>query len=199
MMSFVFISQTIQHRAGLGRGRLPHRHRLKAAFQCRVLLDVTAVFVNGGGTHQLQFAPRQHRLENVGGIHRALCRAGANEVVQLVNKKQDVTGAGHLGQGIFHPFLKVAAILGAGHHPGQIQGEQTLFSQRLRHLTRGDALCQPLRHRGLAHPRLADEAGVILGAAAEDVDHPTDLLLPSHHGIQHPRPCQSGEIPPELV
>ena len=41
-----------------------------------------------------------------------------------------------------------------------------------------DALGQALGDGGLAHARLADEAGVVLLAAVQDLDDPLDLLSP---------------------
>ncbi len=48
----------------------------------------------------------------------------------------------------------------------------------------GDLLREALRDGRLAHARLADEAGVVLGAPAQDLRHALDLLLAPHHRVQ---------------
>ena len=68
----------------------PTRHGLEAALQRRVLLDVLAVFVQGGRADAAQLAAREHRLEHVGGVHRAFGLARADEGVQLVDEEDDL-------------------------------------------------------------------------------------------------------------
>ena len=62
------------------------QHRLEAALQGGVLLDVLAVLVEGGGADHAQLAPGQHRLEHVGGVHAPLGGPGADDGVQLVDE-----------------------------------------------------------------------------------------------------------------
>ena len=71
----------------------PTQHRLEAALERRVLLDVLAVLVERGGADAAQLAARERRLEHVGGVHRALGRAGADERVQLVDEEDDLARA----------------------------------------------------------------------------------------------------------
>ena len=49
------------------------------------------------------------------------------------------------------------------------------FSQRRRHVARGDAQRQPFDDGGLADARLAGEDRIVLPAAHQDVDHLADL------------------------
>ena len=65
-------------------------HRLEAPRQRRVLLDVLAVLVERGRADAVQLAARQRRLEHVGGVHRALGLAGADQRVQLVDEQDDL-------------------------------------------------------------------------------------------------------------
>ena len=51
--------------------------RLEAALEGGVLLDVLAVLVEGRGADAVQLAARQHRLEQVAGVGRALRSAPA--------------------------------------------------------------------------------------------------------------------------
>ena len=65
-------------------------HRLEAALERGVLLDVLAVLVERGRADAAQLAARERRLEHVGRVHRALGRAGADERVQLVDEQDDL-------------------------------------------------------------------------------------------------------------
>ncbi len=49
---------------------LVHDDGLEAALEGGVLLDVLAVLVQGRGADAVQLAPREERLEHVGGVHR---------------------------------------------------------------------------------------------------------------------------------
>ena len=73
-----------------------HQHRLEAPLQGRVLFDVLAVLVQGGGPHAAQDAAGQGRLEHIGGVHGAFAGTGAHQGVQFVDKKD------HLAFGLFH-------------------------------------------------------------------------------------------------
>ena len=70
--------------------RLVDRHGLEAALQRGVLFDVLAVLVEGGGADDLNLAPGQGGLEDVGGVHAALGVARAHDVVDLVDDEDDV-------------------------------------------------------------------------------------------------------------
>ena len=64
--------------------------RHEAALEGGVVLDVLAVLVVGGRADAGKLAPRQRRLQLVGGVLRALAAgAGADEHVQLVDEDDD--------------------------------------------------------------------------------------------------------------
>ena len=54
----------------------------------------------------------------------------------------------------------------------------------LRHVALGDALGQAFHDGGLAHAGLADEHRVVLGAPAQHLQHPADLLVPADDRVQ---------------
>jgi hypothetical protein len=68
----------------------PDLDRLEAALERGVLLDVLAVLVERGGADGLQLAAGQHRLEDAGGVDRALGGTGTDEGVHLVDEQDDV-------------------------------------------------------------------------------------------------------------
>ena len=87
MVHLVALLEAAQDRDGGLDRRLAHLDRLEAALQRGVLLDVLAVLVERGGAHAAQLAAGEHRLEQVGGVHRALGGAGAHDRVQLVEEQ----------------------------------------------------------------------------------------------------------------
>ena len=184
VVRLVLVSQTLEDLDGGFGGRLSHGHRLEAALQSGILLDVLAVLVEGGGAHHADLASGQGGLEDIGGVHGALGGAGAHDGVQLVDEQDHVAGLFHLVDGLFDALFKFTPVLGAGHHARQIQRKNALIQQLLRHVGGSDALRQPLGDGGLADAGLADEHGVILGAAGQDLDDPLDLLFPPDDGIQ---------------
>ena len=63
---------------------------------------------------QTQLAPRQHRLDHVAGVHRALGGAGTDDGVQLVDEGDDLAfGVRDLLQHSLQALLELAAVLGA--------------------------------------------------------------------------------------
>ena len=66
--------------------------------------------------------------------------------------------------------LELAAVLGAGDERAQVERDDALVLERLGHVARDDALGEPLDDGGLADAGLADEHGVVLRAAREDLD-----------------------------
>ena len=68
------------------------------------------------------------------------------------------------------PLLKLAAELGAGHQGGEVQPVELFALEAGGHLAPGNALGNALGDGGLAHAGFADEAGVVLLAAGQDLD-----------------------------
>ena len=159
--------------------------RLEPALQRGVLLDVLAVLVEGGGADAAQLTAGQRGLQHVAGVHGALGRARADEGVQLVDEEDDpAVGAGHLGEHGLEPVLELAAVLGAGDHRAEVERHHAAVAQALGHVAGGDALRQALGDRGLADAGLADQHRVVLGAPAEHLDDPADLLVAADDGVE---------------
>ena len=72
VVDLVALAQAAQDRDRLLDRRLVHHHRLEAPLERRVLLDVLAVLVERGRADRVELAAGQHRLEQVGRVHRAL-------------------------------------------------------------------------------------------------------------------------------
>ena len=178
----------------LHRGRVD-QHRLEAALQGGVLLDVLPVFVQGGGSDRPQLAAGQHRLQQVAGVHGALGRPGAHHRVQLVDEQHDpALRIADLLQHRLQALLELAAVLGARHQGTHVQGDDPLLLQSLGHVLGDDAPGEALHDGGLADAGFADQHRVVLGAAGEDLHHPPDLLVPADHRVELAVRRQPGQV-----
>jgi hypothetical protein len=141
--------------------------RLEAARQRGVLLDMLAVFVQRGRADAVQLAARQRGLQQVGGIHRAIGLAGADQRVHLVDEQDDLASA--------------PAVTSAGRPSAAPRTRRDISRRRsarpcrapsascpsgFRHVAIDDAQREALGDGGLADAGLADQHRVVLGAAA---------------------------------
>ena len=110
-----------------------------------------------------QLAAREHRLEQVGGVHRALGRAGADDRVQLVDEQDDrARGLGDLLEHGLEPVLELAAVLRAGDQRAHVERDDALVLQRLGHVARDDALGEPSTIAVLPTPGSPISTGLFL-------------------------------------
>ena len=165
VVGLVPVAQTLEDLDGVGKRRLVHLHRLEAALQGGVLLEVLAVLVDRGGTDGLQFAPSEHGLEDARCIDCAFRGTGTDERVDLVDEQDDVSAGADLLEHLLEPLLEIAAIPRAGDECAEIQRVQLLAAQGVGYVARDDLLGEALDDRRLAHTGFADEHGVVLGAA----------------------------------
>ena len=173
MVHLEALAQAAQDRDRVLDRRLVDQHRLEAALERGVLLDVPAVLVERGRADAVQLAAREHRLEHVAGVHRALGRAGADDRVQLVDEQQDPALAGlDLLQHRLQPLLELAAVLRAGDQRAHVEREDRLVLEPLGHVAADDPLREALDDRGLADARVADQHRVVLRLARQDLDRP---------------------------
>ncbi len=89
VIDLVALLQTSEDRDCILDGRLTDLHRLEAAFQCGILFDIFAVFIERCRTDAVQLAACEHRLQQIAGIHRAVGLARADDRMQLINEQQD--------------------------------------------------------------------------------------------------------------
>ena len=170
---------------------LIHHYLLESALQGLVGLEVLLVFVEGGGAHATQFATCQSRLQDVGGIHRALTAACAHQGVDLVDEEDDVVAGGIVAVGFLHllddalqSVLELALVHCTGYQCAHVERVDLLLLQVLGYVTAHDTLCQALRNGGLACTRLADQYGVVLGPSTQDLQHTSDFLVTTNHGVE---------------
>src|SRR5699024_12375209 len=106
--------------------------RLEASLGGGVLLDVLAVLLERGRPDGLQLAAGEHRLEDAGGVYRALGRSRADEGVDLVDEQDDVAAGADLLEHLLQALLEVAAVAGARDPGAEVQRVQLLVLERLR-------------------------------------------------------------------
>ncbi len=198
-MGLVPAPEALEYFQSLRPGGFFHGDRLEAALQSGVLLDIFAVLVDGGSPDDLQLPPAEGRLEDVGGVDGPLGAARPHDGVELVNKENDVPRPADLAQDMLQLLLKFPPILCARHHGGQIQGINSLAQQVLGGVSVGNGNGQPLHHGGLAHARLPDQGGVVLGPPGQYLNQALQLLLPADHRIQPALPRHAGQVPGALV
>src|SRR5262249_51384329 len=133
------------------------------------------------------------------GVDRALRRARADQGVHLIDEDDAILAAADLFDDLLQPLLELAAILRAGDERADVQGQQALALDRLGDLAGDDALGQALDDGRLADARLADEGGVVLLAAREDLDDALDLLLAADDRIELVRARRRREIDAHLI
>ena len=197
VVDFVAFLEAAQNGDGFLDAGFVDVNGLETAFQGGVFFDVLAVFVQGGGADAAQFAAGQRRLEHVGGVVGALGRARADDGVQFVNEEQNAPFAGgdFLEKGL-EAVLEFAAIFGAGDHRAEIHRDELLVFERFRHVAADDAAGQAFDDGGLARARLADEDGIVLGAAGQHLHDAADFLVAPDDGINFPGAGQGGEVAP---
>ena len=157
---------------------------LESSFECRVLLHVLAILVEGRRADHAQLATSKHRFDHVPRIHGALCAARSDERVDLVDEGDDVPlGVGDLLQHRLQALFELAAILRSGEHRRKVERDQTLSFETLWHVAIVDSASKSFDDRGLANARLADEDRVVLRSTRQDLDHATNLLVATDHRI----------------
>ena len=195
VMDLVLLLQAAQDGDGVLDRGLVDQHLLEAALERGVLLDVLAVLVERGRADAVQLAARERRLEHVAGIDGALGLAGTHHRVHLVDEQDDAPFL--LGDVLEHrlePLLELAAVLGAGQQRRHVQHQHALVLERLGNLAVDDALRQAFDDRGLAHPGLADQHRVVLGAPLQDLDRAPDLVVAPDHRVELALAGTLGEI-----
>ena len=166
MMLLIALPDALQNLDGFFLSGLLHGNGLEPALQGRVLLNVLAVLLYGGCADDLKLSPGQRRFQDVGCVHGSFRAACADQRVQLVDKEQDIPCAPHLVHDIFNTLLELTPVLGACHHTGEIQGQKPLAPHGIRYGSIHNPLGQSFYNGGLAHARLTDETGVVLGFTA---------------------------------
>ena len=181
---FIPFLQATEDGDGIFHGRLLHQHRLEAAFQSGILLDILAVLVQGGGTDTVQLATGQHGFQQVARVHAAFGLASTHDGMQFIDEQDDAAvGLLDFRQDSLQTLLKFAAILGTGDEGTHVQRENGLILKALGHVALDDALGQTLGDGGLTDTGFADQDGIVLGLSGQDPHHIADLFVTADDGV----------------
>ena len=199
VVGLVLVADALEDLDRVGQRGLVDLHRLEAALEGGVLLDVLAVLVERGGADGLQLAAGEHRLEDRRRVDRALGGAGTDEGVDLVDEQHDVAAGLDLLEHLLEALLEVAAVAAAGDEGAEVERVQLLVAQRVGHVVVDDHLGEALDDRRLADAGLADQHRVVLGAPAEDLHDPLELAAAADHRVELLLAGELGEVAAELV
>ena len=103
--------------------------------------------------------------------------------MKLVYEQDDVASGGDLLEHLLETVLKVAAIATACHQRAEIQRVELLVADGFGHRVVGDLLGEALHDGCFPHAGLADEHGVVLGAAREHLHDSLGFTGTADHGI----------------
>ena len=179
---------------------LSDEDRLEAPLERRVLLDVLAVLVERRRADRAQLAAGEHRLQEVGRVDGALCCAGADDRVQLVDEEDDLAGRVlDLREDGLEPLLELTPVLRPGEERADVERPHALALQPLGNVARDDALGEALGDRRLSHAGLADQNRVVLRPARQHLHDAADLLVAADDRVELARLRERGQIPPVLL
>ena len=171
---------------------------LEPPLERAVLLDVLPVLGRRGGADAADLAARERRLEDVGRVERAFGRSGAHQRVQFVDEHDDVRVLGELLHDGLEALFELSAILRAGDDQRDVEGEDPLVGEEVRDVATHDLLRQAFDDGGLAHAGLADQDGVVLGAAAQHLLDALDFDVAPHQRVEAVLEGSLGEVAAEL-
>src|SRR5687767_7533230 len=150
MMRLVTLLQPAQNRDRALDRWLADEDGLEPSLQRGVLLDVLAILVERGRANDAQLPPREHGLEHVARVHRALGLPRPDERVQLVDEHDELSLAiGDLLEDGLEPLLELTTILGTRDQGAEIETDEPLVAQAFRDVAVHDSLCEPFGDRRL--------------------------------------------------
>src|SRR5258708_13238899 len=120
-MQFIISPHNTQHLDSLFSRWVTDHHRLEAALQCCIFLDVLAVPVQRGSTYTAQFATRQRRLEHIGSANRTFSGSRANNRVQFIDKENHIIGLPQFLEDGLDTLLKLSTQHSPRTRPAYIQ------------------------------------------------------------------------------
>jgi len=199
MVGLVAIAETLEDLDRVRHRRLVDDDLLETTLERGVLLEMLAVLVEGGGTNGLELAASQHRLEDRGGVDRSLGGTRTHEGVDLVDEEDDVAAGLDLLEHLLEALLEVTAVARPGHESAEVERVELLAVEGLGHVVVSDRLGQALDDGRLADAGLADEHGVVLRTAREDLHDPLLFAAAADDRIEALLAGELSQVATELV
>ena len=143
----------------------------------------------------MQFASGQHRLEQIGRIHRAFRRAGAHDCMQLIDEQQNLPFGACIS-------LRTAFNRSSNSPRNFAPATSDPMSSAMTFLVFSPSGTSPLTMRmrqpfdngGFSDARFTDEHRIVLGSAGQDLNHTPDFFVATDDGIQLALPGQSSQV-----
>jgi len=184
MKGFVPFFQPAEDLVGLVHRRLGNFDGLKAPREGAILVEVFPELFIGRRADAAHSAGGERGFQDVGCVHgSAGYGPGPDDRVNLVDEEDHVLDFLEVGNDFFQPLLEVAAEAGTGQQGPHVQRVDFRVFQGLGNGSPRDPLGQALRDGRFAHARLADVNGIVLVAAAENLNRPLDDVLPADEGV----------------
>ena len=173
----VAVLKSVNNRNGVVVVWLADVDRLETPLKCSVLLDMFTVLFCRSCADDLDFSTRQRRLKDGRSVNGALCGAGANDGVNLVNEEDVILGFLQLSNNLLHAVLKLTAILGTSYQTCQVKRPNLLSAQDVRDVAGCNELSQALNNGGLTNARIAQDKWVVLLTAGKNLHDTLNLAV----------------------
>src|SRR5260370_5122692 len=99
--------------------------------------------------------------------------------MELVDEEHHLACGANLIEDLLQPLLELAPVLRTGDQGTHVERKHALVHERLGDVTKRDQLRQALSDRSLAAPCFADQGGLVLVPAADDLNPTLALALPA--------------------
>src|SRR5579885_1391030 len=194
----VALAHAVQHLDGFLFVRGGHFHGLAAPLERAVLFHGLAVFAGCRGAYALDFSAGKRGLQDVCRVERTFRGTRAHQGVQLVDENKGVLAFHQFLHDGLEPLFELPAVFRSGHDQGKVQREDALVREERRNVAVGNALRQAFDNRGLSHARFADQHRIVLGAAAQDLNHAFHFIFAPHERIELPLGGRLRQVAAEL-
>ena len=116
--------------------------------------------------------------------------------MQLVDEQDHLSvGPLDLLQHGLQAVFELTAVFRAGDESAKIERDHSLALESLRHIALRDTLGKTFGNRRLAHPGLANEDGIVLGASRKNLDYASDLFIATDDGVELAVGRELGKVP----
>ena len=197
MMLLVLAFDIVQHGERLFGRRLLDDNLLETAFERSVGFDILPEFAQRRRSDALQLAPGKYRFQDIRRVERALRAARTDDRMNLVDEQDHVVGFAQFAQQRVDPLLEFAAVLRSGYQRRHVQGKNPFIAQCNGHVVIHDPEGEPFDDRRFAYARFADQYGIVLLAAAQNLHEPLYLFIPADHRIETPFPGRKRQVHPK--
>ena len=157
---------------------------LKKPRNCRVVGDVFCIRGRAGGANNTQVAAFERRTQ---GIRRSRSSKCADELMKLIDEENYLPfGAFHFRQDSLQTSCKLAAILRMKRQGIEIETEQALVAQALRHIACRNSQRQALCNLSRDETCFPNQHRIIVCVARENLGSAANLRVAANHGLKTP-------------